>query len=180
MREALRVLRDLYSARHYCRSFVPRVRISSPPPSPAYFHRLSLSPFFFLSLPPFCSSSSFFFLFLLLPPFTALLHSRLLCYRHNARQWGSRGTIADSVSSEISEWLIWRYAFRLPYPLSASLRAFHSFEQRFYLHAKLSFSSVPILSRREIVWSIIIESLIIVLVTYSSTSFSSTRGGISL
>lgn len=119
MREALRVLRDLYSARHYCRSFVPRVRISSPRPSPAYFHCLSLSPFFFLSLPPFCSSS--FFLFLLLPPFTALLHSRLLCYRHNARQWGSRGTIADSVSSEISEWLIWRYAFRLPYPLLFAL-----------------------------------------------------------
>lgn len=54
MREALRVLRDLYSARHYCRSFVPRVRISSPPPSPAYFH-------------PYCLSSSSLLLLLFLP-----------------------------------------------------------------------------------------------------------------
>lgn len=66
MREALRVLRDLYSARHYCRSFVPRVRISSPPPSPAYFHRLSLSPLSSSSLyhpsaPPPPSSFSFYY-----------------------------------------------------------------------------------------------------------------------
>lgn len=120
MREALRVLRDLYSARHYCRSFVPRIRISSP--SPTYFYPFPL-PFLLRLFTLFSSFLLFFFLlffsfsFLLLSPFTALLHPRLLCYRHNGRQWGLLIPYTPSITTERS---IKRYTFRSPLLLSAS------------------------------------------------------------
>lgn len=69
MREALRVLRDLYSARHYCRSctnFVPFSHLFLP------LLCLSLSPFFLVFFTLFSSFllfSFFFFLFFITFPF---------------------------------------------------------------------------------------------------------------
>lgn len=161
MREALRVLRDLYSARHYCRSFVPRVRISSPPPSPAY----STLTAFLLRL--FCSSSSsLFLLFLLLPPFTALLHSRLLCYRHNGRQWGLRGNdcrfriLRDIRMVDMTVHFSITLQHLSLFVLSTFL--FDNASSNDFIYTR----NCPYFLHREIVRSIIIESLIIVLLTY--------------
>lgn len=98
MREALRVLRDLYSARHYCRSCTNFF------PSP--FSRLfpPLLPFFFVSSAPPLPPSSFSFYY-----FPLSQHSSTQDYYVTGTMAANEdcgGTIADSVSSEISEWFI--------------------------------------------------------------------------
>lgn len=102
MRKALRVLRGLYSARHYRRSFlVYEFHPSSFSSSflPFSFPLSSFSPLgYFLYFFLFPSPARFFFFYI--TSFPTAFHSRPLCYRHNARQWGLWGTIADSVLEE--------------------------------------------------------------------------------